>query len=616
MTDIDHLAGLLGIEPGYWDLAGQWHGAAPATKLALITALRLDPDDAAAIEAAHRELAAPLPEGPVATCPRLAELGGARAWGVTCQAYGLRSARNAGIGDLEDVAALAERLAAEGADFLGLSPMHALFPEAPARYSPYSPSSRRWLNELLIAVDAACARLDLVPIAVEGAAGLRAAELIDYPAVAAAKQAALARLWQAFHAQHLAAGISALGREFKDWQAQAGEELERFCRFQAMALALAAEHGRPVPLSEWPQAWCSPDTAEVAAFAARARMAVDGRAFLQWLTDRQLAQAQARARAAGMRIGLYIDLATGVVPDGAEAWADPAALVQGATMGAPPDPLGPFGQNWNVVAPSPLVQARTDAAPLRATLRAAMRHAGAIRIDHALGLMRLFLVPPGCDATAGAYLRYPYARLLRAVAEEARAAGCMVIGEDLGTVPEGFREPMAAAGVLGYRVAWFERDWHGDRGYLPPERFPAQALATLSTHDLPTVRGHFLGQDIAWRERLGLYPAPEQAGHDRRQRADEVELLRQRLRGLGLLAEQADETACVLALHRYLARAASELVAVQLEDLTGETEQPNLPGTVETHPNWRRRYALTVEELTAAPFAAAILAIMREERPR
>jgi 4-alpha-glucanotransferase len=317
-----------------------------------------------------------------------------------------------------------------------------------------------------------------------------------------------------------------------------------------------------------------------------------------------------------MRIGFYADLATGIVPDGAEAWADPDALVTGVTMGAPPDPLGPFGQNWNVVAPSPLVLARTDAGPLRTTLQAVMRHVGAMRIDHALGLLRLFLIPPGGSAAEGAYVRFPYRRLLRAVAEEARTAGCIVVGEDLGTVPDGFREPMLGAGLLGYRVAWFERDWHGDRGFLPPERFPVQAMAAVSTHDLPTVRGWFAARDILWRERLGLYPDPGQAGADRGQRAHEAGLLRDRLRALQLLGEEEDDEARTLALHCYLARSASTLAAVQLEDLAGEFEQPNLPGTVAGHLNWRRRCLRPVDELTTAPLAARILALMAAERPR
>lgn len=617
-TNLDELAGLVGIEPGYWDIAGHWHATPAETKRALLAALRLDPDDAAAIAAAGRDLNAPLPEGPAPTCPQPGELGVGRGWGVTCQAYGLRSGRNAGIGDFEDVAALAEGLAAEGADFLGLSPLHALFPEDPGRYSPYAPSSRRWLNELLIAVDAACHDLGLPMIEVAGAERLRAAELIDYPAVAAVKGPALAQVWQAFGATHLTEGApTALGEAFLAWRAAQGQDLERFCRFQVLALRVAAAEGRPVPFQAWPHAWRHVGEPEVEALAARERAAVGERAFLQWLADRQLGQAQERARAAGMRIGLYADLATGVVPDGAEAWADPEALVQGVTMGAPPDPLGPFGQNWNVVAPSPLVLARTDAAPLRATLRAVMRHAGALRIDHALGLMRLFLIPPGGSATDGAYVRYPYARLLRAVAEEARAAGCVVIGEDLGTVPDGFRGPMLGAGLLGYRVAWFERDWHGDQRYLPPGRFPAQAMATVSTHDLPTVRGFFVAQDVLWRERLGLYADPAQAEAGRRERAHEAGLLLERLREEGLLGQgEASEEARTLALHRYLARSASALAAVQLDDLAGELEQPNLPGTIAEHPNWRRRCPLGVSEVARAPLAARILATMREERPR
>lgn len=616
MSDIDDLAGLVGIEPGYWDLSGRWHATPIETKRALLAALRLDPSDEEVIAAAGRDLNDPGPDATAPTCPRPQELGLGRAWGVTCQAYGLRSSRNAGIGDFEDIAFLAERLAAEGADFLGLSPLHALFPEDPARCSPYAPSTRRWLNELLIAVDWACRDLGLAAIEVEDAGSLRAAELIDHPAVAAAKGRALKGLWQAFQAAHLGGAGTALGQAFRGWQADQGHDLERFCRFQVLAGLVARDQGRAVPFQEWPVEWRRPDTPEVAALAAQERATVDGRAFLQWLADRQLASSQERARTAGMRIGLYADLATGVVPDGAEAWADPEALVQGVTMGAPPDPLGPFGQNWNVVAPSPLVLACTDSAPLRATLRAAMRHAGAVRIDHALGLMRLFLIPPGGSAAEGAYVRYPYARLLRAVAEEARAHDCVVIGEDLGTVPDGFREPMLGAGLLGYRVVWFERDWEGDRSFRPPERFPAQALATVSTHDLPTVRGYFAAQDILWRERLGLYPDPGRVEEERRQRADEAALLLDRLRAEGFLGEEDGDEERAAALHRYLARSACDLAAVQLDDLVGELEQANLPGTIAEHPNWRRRCPRTIDELTAQPLAGRLLAIMRAERPR
>jgi 4-alpha-glucanotransferase len=615
-SNIDRLAELVGIESGYWDLAGQWQSAPAGTKRALLVALGLDPEDEAGIAAAAGDLSWPGPDGQVPACPLPRELGVGHAWGVTCQAYGLRSIRNAGIGDFEDIAVLAEQLAAVGADFLGLSPLHALFPEDPARTSPYSPSSRRWLNELYVAVDTASRELDLPPVEMAGSDRLRAAELIDYPALAEAKGAALERLWHKFRTLHLNSAGTAAGDEFRVWQAEQGQDLERFCRFQMLARLVARERGRALPFQEWTPELRAPDTRDVEFLAQRERETIEWRAFLQWVADRQLARAHQRARDAGMRIGLYADLATGVVPDGAEAWADPDALVQGATMGAPPDPLGPFGQNWHVVAPSPLVLARTDAGPLRATLRSVMRRAGAMRIDHALGLMRLFLIPPDGSAAEGAYVRFPYRRLLRAVAEEAQTAGCVVIGEDLGTVPDGFREPMLEAGLLGYRVVWFERDWHGDQRFRPPEHFPAQAMATVSTHDLPTVRGWFAGQDISWRERLGLYPRPELVEADRVQRKNEAGLLLDRLRTLGLLGQGEDDEARTLALHRYLARSASAFAAVQLEDLGDEVEQPNLPGTVTGHPNWRRRYRYQVNEVATAPLASRILAIMAEERPR
>jgi 4-alpha-glucanotransferase len=202
------------------------------------------------------------------------------------------------------------------------------------------------------------------------------------------------------------------------------------------------------------------------------------------------------------------------------------------------------------------------------------------------------------------------------VAEEARAYDCVVIGEDLGTVPDGFREPMLAAGLLGYRVVWFERDWEGDRSFRPPERFPAPALATVSTHDLPTVRGYFAAQDIFWRERLGLYPDSEHAEEDRRQRASEAALLLDHLRAQGFLGEEEGDEERAAALHRYLARSACELAAVQVDDLMGELEQANLPGTIAEHPNWRRRYPRTIDELTTEPLAARLLALLRAERPR
>ena len=615
MSDpLDRLAALAGLEPGYHDVAGIWHETQPETKRALLAAMRLDSE--AADAAIARLEALPRDEPAALRCVTPGELGVDRGWGVTCQVYGLRSPRNAGVGDLEDVALLAERLATAGADFLGLSPLHALFPEAPERCSPYAPSSRRWLNELLIAVDVAARDLGLPAIDQRGAGRLREACEINWPAVATTKAAALERLWDRFCELHLRTGEeTTLGHAFRQWRHSAGWDLERFSRFQALAEAAARQANRPAPFYDWPAGWRSPDDAAVHRFAQERAERVAVRAFLQWLADRQLAAANRRARAAGMRIGLYCDLAVGVVPDGADAWANPDALVAGASVGAPPDPLGPLGQNWNVVAPSPAVVEDTDAGAVRATLRAAMRHAGAVRIDHALGLMRLFLIPPGGTAADGAYVRYPFSRLLRAVAEESRASGCNVIGEDLGTVPEGFRPRMLEAGLLGYRVVWFERDWPAPR-FLPAERYPAQALATISTHDLPTVRGFFAANDIAWRERLGHIAGVDALRAEHETRARDIALLGDRLRAQGLPADSDDPAERSVTLHRFLARTPSCLAALQLEDLADELEQANLPGTIDEHPNWRRRLSRPVDAVLSSDLAARILTAMREERPR
>jgi 4-alpha-glucanotransferase len=610
---LERLAWLAGIEPGYHDLVGNWHHTSTEAKLALLAAMRVD------IEASEAEIARlealPGDEAGTQRCLMPGEIGIGRGWGVTCQAYGLRSSRNAGVGDLEDVALLAERLAAQGADFLGLSPLHALFPEAPERCSPYSPSSRRWFNELYIAVDVAAGELGLAAVEPGGAERLRAAAEIDWPAVAKHKTAALERLWGHFRQLHLRqAAETTFGRDFRRWRQTGGRELERFCRFQALAATAAQEAGRPVPFFDWPAGWRSPDDAAVHRFAQERAESVEQRAFLQWLIDRQLAAAQRRARAAGMRIGLYADLAVGVVPDGADAWADQASMVAGASVGAPPDPLGPLGQNWNVVAAAPAALLGTDAGPLRATLRAVMRHAGAVRIDHALGLMRLFLIPPGGTAADGTYVRYPFGRLLTAVAEESRRAGCVVVGEDLGTVPDGFRPRMLDAGLLGYRVVWFEREWPDPR-FRPPEHYPDQALATISTHDLPTVRGFFAAQDIAWRHRLGHIPGPDALRVEHETRARDVWLLSEQLGWQGLPADPADPAQRAVSLHRYLARTSSWLAAMQLEDLADELEQANLPGTIDEHPNWRRRLSRAYDEVLASDHAARIMAAMREERP-
>ena len=592
--DLDKRAAAAGIAPGYHDIAGNWHATSTETKAALLDAMGDVPDNNIDL---HTRAA------PTVTCVTPAERGLARVWGVAAQAYGLRSARNHGIGDLADIAALAERAAGQGADIVGLSPLHARFRDQPARGCPYAPSSRRWLDPFAIALDWAAAELG---IALPDLPAVPETELVDYPAVAAVKETGFTALYEGFGPAHPLFG------DHLDWCAKEGRALENFARFEAIALTLKAQSGAPIGWRDWPVELRHVGHPAVDAFAAEHRSLVDQSRFLQWLARRQLEAVQARARAAGMRIGLYGDIAVGVVPDGADVWADPGEVVAGASIGAPPDPFSPTGQNWNVAPLSPIALLSRDMAPLRALLDAAMAPAGAVRIDHAMGLMRLFWIPAGGTPADGAYVSYPLPAMLHAVAEASRAHDCLVVGEDLGTVAPGFREAMMQSGLQSYRVVWFER-WESGL-YKAPSVYPKDALATVSTHDLATIQGFLVGRDIDWRLEVGQLDAAA-ATAARAERAADIRKLAGALAHEKLLAgETAEDLA--LALHRFLATSPSALAMVQIEDLEGAVEQPNLPGTTDEHPNWRRRMLGDVGRLFDRPLAEGIVRIMAEERPR
>lgn len=536
-------------------------------------------------------------------CPTPEELGVEGGWGVGCQTYGLRSARDGGIGDLEDAGRLGEIMAARGADLLGLSPAHAMFPAAAHRSSPYSPSSRTRLNELLVAVDAAARLIGAAPEPTsEGDA-----ERIDYGTVAAAKLAGLARLWSVFKDKHLAAGTDLAG-DHRAWAAAQGPDLPRHALFNALQERFLARDPSAFGWRGWPAPWNDAGAAAAQALDPELADRRDFFAFTQWLADRQLGEAQARARAGGMGAGLYLDLAVGVSPDGAAAWGDPRAVIDGATVGAPPGIIDPGGQNWGLAALAPTALKARGMAPLVADLRAVMAHSGAMRIDHVMGLTRLFMIPSGATAHDGTYVRYPFEITARVIALEAQRARCIVVGEDLGTVPEGFAGALRRAGILSMRVLWFERS---RRAFKPPQRYSENAVAMLTTHDLATARGFLAGTDVGWRQRLGLM-GEKAAAADAAERERQVVQLRDLLRSEGI--EPADHETMVEALHHLLGRAASTLVIAQLEDLAGEIEQPNLPGTIDEHPNWRRRLRLTVDELADDPGVAAVLEALMEGR--
>ncbi|MFD0391691.1 4-alpha-glucanotransferase [Tistrella bauzanensis] len=356
----------------------------------------------------------------------------------------------------------------------------------------------------------------------------------------------------------------------------------------------------------WPEAFRDPRSPAVAAFARDHQDAVARALMLQWQASRGLSAAHQAARDAGMPVGLIADLAIGVDGSGAQAWSHQDQMLIGATIGAPPDLFNPLGQNWGLAAFSPRALAASGHAAYIQMLRAALRHAGGIRIDHILGLMRLWLIPEGAAPAEGAYLRYPLQDLLHATVLESRRHHAVVIGEDLGTVPAGFRDMLGAHGILGTRVLWFERD-AGDN-FLPPDRWERSVVATATTHDLPTTAGWWAGADIDWRERLGLFGPGETSESLRELRALDRSRLWSALDAAGSVdgiepAPHASADPVIDGTLNFLGQTPTPLVLAPLEDLAGLGDQPNLPGTIAEHPNWRRRMPAPVPDLLETPAA-------------
>ena len=595
------LAARMGILPGYHDLSGHWRETPVETAAALVAAMGVaSPDEAEALlvqlprevicEAGCRpdldmwdtpwqmqcddgtllEGQGPLPELPLgihrlsargicytllAAPPRLPEP--ARCWGLVAPLYGLSAQ---GIGSYDDLGRLAAGMGGHGAAFLGINPVHAGFPTQPGLFSPYTPSHRR--------------RLSVIHL--EAGAG-QPGPLVDYQRDIPARMAALRSEYDGFSGN----------TRFDIWQAGEGESLQRFALHQA----LSARHG--AFWNDWPAELSAPDLP--AAQAARVELAGEMRfhAWLQWRAELALAGADQAARQAGMRHGLYLDLAVGTHPHGAETWEDRASFASGASLGAPPDAFAPDGQNWNLAPLNPLQLRASAYAPLAETLRRQLQFAGVLRIDHIIGFERAFWVP---DHGPGAYVRMPTEAMF-AVAriEAARAGNAVIVGEDLGIIPDGLHGLMAASGVLGCRVAMFERDsWHPPH-FRAPEAYDRDAIASFSTHDLPTWRGWRQGTDIDARARISGQDTTE--AH--RERATEV---------AALDAILPDDSAD--ALHDLLARASSRLVAVQAEILLDMTEQPNLPGTTVEYPNWQLRLPVAAGDIAALPATARTAAIM------
>jgi 4-alpha-glucanotransferase len=545
---------------------------------------------------------------------------GEKQWGIAAHLYSVRSRSDWGIGDFNALGQLVDVASEAGASAVGVNPLHALFLDDPERASPYSPSSRLFLNTLYIDVEsvddfAPCAAArQMVETQRTEIDHLRAEPLVDYARVAAAKQTVLKEVFACYRNRTQVGSDGEYDDEdFRQFREVHGaDRLRRFAIFEALS-----EHFGGTTWQEWPEPFRDPHSREVVEFAEANHERIAFSEYLQWQADRQLGAVNRRAAELGLSVGIYRDLAVGVDPAGADAWGEQDVVVTKIHVGAPPDPFNMLGQDWGLPPLNPVTLRDKAYEPFTAMLRANMRHAGALRIDHVMALFHLYWIPADAPAKDGVYVAYPFEDLLGILALESQRNHCMIIGEDLGTVPEGFRERMSLANVLSYRVLYFEKD--GDR-FKRPHEYPNLALACVTTHDLATLAGFWKGSDIELRRDLKLYPSLAAEQGEWQGRINDRKILLTALAEENLLPGEVDEEKAaraispelVGAVHRYLALSPAMLLMVQIDEMTEEEKQINLPGTVNEYPNWRRRVSLPVEDLTSAPVTLALERALRE----
>ena len=537
-----------------------------------------------------------------------ARMGARRAWGLATQLYSVRSTGSWGLGDLTDLADLAVWAGSQHhAGYVLVNPLHAAAPTTPMEPSPYLPTSRRFVNPIYLRVEAVpefavlADREQVARLRAPVVAGARESDIIDRDQVWAAKRAALELVYEV---------PRSAGRElaFSAYKKREGAALDDF----AIWCALAEEHGGD--WRRWPAALQHPADPKVAEFAAAHPATVDFHRWLQWQLDEQLAAAQSQAVRTGMPLGIMHDLAVGVHPSGADAWALQDVLALGVTAGAPPDEFNQLGQDWSQPPWRPDRLEELGYQPFRTLIQAVLRHAGGVRIDHIIGLFRLWWIPHGAPPTKGTYVRYNHDAMIGIVALEAHRAGAVVVGEDLGTVEPWVRDYLRERGLLGTSILWFEIDG-GSRGPLEAERWRELCLSSVTTHDLPPTPGYLAGEHVRLRHALGLLTRP--AADELAEHRAELEAWAGELRRVGLLGDTAGEDDVIRALYRYLGRTPSRLLALALTDAVGERRTQNQPGTTDEYPNWRVPLAgpdgtpMLLEEVFTDPRAAALAEVLR-----
>jgi 4-alpha-glucanotransferase len=555
-----------------------------------------------------------------------------KAWGYTAQLYSLRSKNNWGIGDFTDLKILVEKSAEQQASTIGLNPLHPLYYQNPAHRSPYSPSSRCYLNPLYIDVTQiqnfeVC---ELVQVKVkekafqQDIAHVNASKLVDYPGVAKLKYEIAELLFEDFtlhqtnNSQHDA--YKGMSEEFEHFK-ESNNDLHQFATFEALYEHFHLADKNSYGWTDWPLNFQDPSSKAVHEFQQTHKKRIEYFCFLQWIAHKQLTSVAQFTEDKGMDIGLYLDLAVGCDGSGFDVWSDKEVYVAGASIGAPPDDMNALGQNWGLTPINPVSLQKQGYQPLVKALRSNMQYAGALRIDHILGLMRQYWVAPGMEANEGVYISFPWEDILRIIALESRRNSCVVIGEDLGNVPEGFSETIQNAGLLSFKVLFFER-WESGL-FKRPETFPIESIVTIATHDTATLSGWWQGRDLEWREQLNLYPN-EEAGHaDRNSRANERQNLIAALNDLQVIdmsnvpetepAKMNNELS--VAVQKYLATSPSHIQFIPMEDALEIVEQVNIPGTIDQHPNWLQKLPVLLEDFSEINSVIKITQAMNTLRP-